>query len=390
MSKIKQLKNENTINLVQIIEPLISVKKTKYYDLFLRILKNNKKISEKSYEIRELVSNFSHPDAQYYKDIVKMNDLEMFIFSKLILDIFPHEEIRVFEKFIEYSEENLIENNDINKYKTIKDIDDVIVTIDLKKIEKEFSKQIHKIYEDDTWLLLRPLTYESSKKYGYNTKWCTTMDNHYFQKFTERGILIYVINKSKNQKVAVYRSIEGEHEFSFWDEKDIRIDSIETNLPEYIKEKILFEIKNNTYTNSYLLEKISPLTKEKIKKDLLTQKLSEVRLASLPSAENGIIGEIEIGTWQPTDTIELDQPEPVSIGVVESLNTFSQNYDLSTNHGIPPPRGLHRAVETNNYGSVNGSVLIERYLQNEINQLNSNTPIEYIGMGIPEPEDGQP
>ncbi len=44
---------------------------------------------------------------------------------------------------------------------------------DLKMVDKEMEKQIEKLFEDEQWLVLKPLSYLASKKYGASTKWCT-------------------------------------------------------------------------------------------------------------------------------------------------------------------------------------------------------------------------
>ena len=53
----------------------------------------------------------------------------------------------------------------------------------MKEFNKELEKQIIREYEDDEWLILRPLTFEASLKYGSATKWCTTYskEKQYFE-----------------------------------------------------------------------------------------------------------------------------------------------------------------------------------------------------------------
>jgi hypothetical protein len=110
-----------------------------------------------------------------------------------------------------------------------------------KAIEKEMETQVVRVHEDNEWLLLRPLTFESSKKYGASTKWCTTTEHNpeYFNKYSRRGVLIYCISKTRRYKVASFYSLDkSEPEFSWWNEKDTRIDSLETELPMKLRELI--------------------------------------------------------------------------------------------------------------------------------------------------------
>jgi hypothetical protein len=123
-------------------------------------------------------------------------------------------------------------------------------------MSKENENQRHLVYQDDTYIILRPLTFEASKKYGSNTKWCTTMEHEpsYFDKFYSRGILIYILNKVNGVKIASYRSVhDGTHEFSFWNQIDHRIDSMETNLPQFVLDIVKNEIKQNFKSNRELL-----------------------------------------------------------------------------------------------------------------------------------------
>jgi hypothetical protein len=129
---------------------------------------------------------------------------------------------------------------------------------EMKAEEKDLENQVLKIYDNDEWLLLRPLTFNASKKYGANTKWCTTTEhnNEYFHKYTKKGVLVYCINKKSGYKVASFYSLDkNEPEFSYWNAKDSRIDSTESELTnelilfirEYVKTK-------GVKTNHFMLD----------------------------------------------------------------------------------------------------------------------------------------
>jgi len=59
-----------------------------------------------------------------------------------------------------------------------------------------------KWYEDDEWLVVVPLTYKASCKYGANTKWCTTdsKTDAYFKNYSSEAPLIIVTNKQRKLK----------------------------------------------------------------------------------------------------------------------------------------------------------------------------------------------
>jgi hypothetical protein len=126
------------------------------------------------------------------------------------------------------------------------------------KVETKYMEnQIVKVFEDDEWLLVRPLTYLSSKKYGSNTKWCTTQSNNseYFIKYSSKGVLIYCINKKSGYKVASFYSLDkNDPEFSFWNQKDTRIDSLQSELTDELR-KVIGEtsMSKGAKTNRYLL-----------------------------------------------------------------------------------------------------------------------------------------
>ena len=104
---------------------------------------------------------------------------------------------------------------------------------EMKAEEKELETQVIKLHEDSEWLLIRPLTFKSSCKYGANTKWCTTTEHNpeYYNKYSKRGVLIYCINKKNGYKVAAFYSLDkNEPEFSYWNQKDTRIDSTDSQL----------------------------------------------------------------------------------------------------------------------------------------------------------------
>jgi hypothetical protein len=114
--------------------------------------------------------------------------------------------------------------------------------------------------------VIRPLTYHSSLKYGASTKWCTVSDKNpdYFLRYTKRGILLYMINKVTGLKVACFKSLDSEPEFSFWNQVDTRIDSLESGLPLFIIDVIRDEVTNSPITNMSLLSDEDRKTQENL------------------------------------------------------------------------------------------------------------------------------
>jgi hypothetical protein len=174
----------------------------------------------------------------------------------------------------------------------------------MKSEEKELETQVIKIHEDAEWLLIRPLTFKSSCKYGANTKWCTTTEHNqeYYNKYAKRGVLVYCINKKTGYKVAAFYSLDkNEPEFSYWNQKDTRIDSTDSNLPleligfirDYVKDP---KVKSNT----------AMLSGDQKKKELVSGRKAAIS-DRVASAVRRAQEEIEV--HGPMEESVMEQPE---------------------------------------------------------------------------------
>jgi hypothetical protein len=258
MSKIKELKTnpDNSLNLVTVLELFSPEGKSKYTDLLLKLMKGTPNLKEHTKEIKETLTNeFT------FISIEKLNgfsEIQLMLLYKFVDSFFNVQDLVNFKKFCDYNERCLIDQNDLSRYKKFEDIVNAVSIADMKVETKDMENQIIKVYEDDEWLLLRPLTYLASKKYGSNTKWCTTQSNNseYFIKYSSKGVLIYCINKKTGYKVASFYSLDkNDQEFSFWNQKDTRVDSLQTELNDELR-KIISEtsMAKNAKTNRYLLD----------------------------------------------------------------------------------------------------------------------------------------
>ena len=96
---------------------------------------------------------------------------------------------------------------DINKYDSIWALQAVLSAISKRKEQKEKEKEVKnesvKIYEDDRFLIVEPLSHGASCYYGQNTKWCTTSkdDTRYFDTYTKEGFLYYIIDKKSSNNI---------------------------------------------------------------------------------------------------------------------------------------------------------------------------------------------
>ena len=266
MSRAKELKTnpENNINLFELFSMFIPEGKTKYTDTLIRIMKKTPNIDEHKKEIVDKL----HEEFDFPKEKLReLPTLQIVFFYRLVESMFNFSDLKSFQKFCELNERGLIKQNDLSTYNSF---DELLTSLGLAEMAadmKDMEKQVRVVFEDDEWLLIRPLTYQASRKYGSNTKWCTTQENNpdYFMKYAGKGVLIYAINKKSGYKVASFNSLDkNDPEFSFWNQKDTRIDSMQTELTDNLLGMIKRESTLNAKTNRFLLSDDERIKEEKL------------------------------------------------------------------------------------------------------------------------------
>ena len=132
--------------------------------------------------------------------------------------------VKEFDRF-----QQSLDVKDINRY----DLDGLKIAIEshketsksqLKKVDTSGAK---KLFEDKNILIIKPLTYEASCKYGAGTRWCTTMAGtpSYFESHTKEDQgLYYIILKNFNRdnkfyKIAIHMTPNVETWYDSTDEK---------------------------------------------------------------------------------------------------------------------------------------------------------------------------
>lgn len=130
------------------------------------------------------------------------------------------------------------------------------------------------VYDSPKYMVVNPLSYESSCYYGKGTKWCTSGRDasETFNRYNKDGKLFYIIDKTlptsdPNYKVALSRKFNGDE--SYYDALDNSLRTTQMfQQPEY--KIILDKIKN--YLSSEYSEQI------KVEEDKLQKKKEEERL----------------------------------------------------------------------------------------------------------------
>ena len=258
MSRIDELKKQHPIYAMSAIDiyKMMSPNQTnKYVEMLIKLDKNEPKYrDEHRSEMIQVMVGWGI-DYNYLETF----DLETlsFVFNSLS-NLMSPSRISTFTKFSSFIERKLIENNDVTSYSSWGDIEQAVSLADVKLLDKKLEKEIKKIYEDDEWLSLRPLSLEASMKYGANTKWCTTTESgQYYARYSARGILIYNINKKTGYKVACFKNLDSnfDNEFSWWDVTDKKIEVLDSEAPSVVLEAIRNEIKNTSVANQLLMTK---------------------------------------------------------------------------------------------------------------------------------------
>ena len=181
--------------------------KFKEYPENLEFILGISDLEDKNFKYSDFVLKNTHPNAstEEVEDIVSL--------------------VKDFDRF-----QQSLEVKDINKY----DLDGLQRTIDLHKTSSKSQQkksidtsEAKKIYEDSNILIIRPLTYQASCKYGAGTKWCTTMadESSYFESHTSGDqALYYIILKNFNidnkfYKIAIHLTPNTETWYDATDEK---------------------------------------------------------------------------------------------------------------------------------------------------------------------------
>ena len=210
---IKEIINEATADEI----------KTKYYPDITQEIFNDIVNADK------ITSNLENGKignyAKWLLNLYKKNNLKL-------EDLYKAEEyLPIFDKL---SKANKLEIKDINKYKSLSELYNVIA--DYVGNDKTISKQDEirkeksggkKIYEDNRFLVIQPLTEEAACYYGKGTQWCTasTDGNNMFDSYNSNGPLYIIMDKTKRNKVGDYEKYQIHFEScQFMDSSDNVID----------------------------------------------------------------------------------------------------------------------------------------------------------------------
>ena len=355
MSRIDELKKQHpsyAMSAIDIYKMMSPNQSSKYIEMLIKVDKNEPKYrDEHRSEMIQVMVGWGI-DYNYLETF----DLETLSFVFNILgNLMSPSRISAFTKFALLNERKLIENNDVTSYSSWDEIGQAVSLADVKLLDKKLEKEIKKIYEDDEWLSLRPLSLEASMKYGANTKWCTTTESgQYYARYSARGILIYNINKKTGYKVACFKNLNPEYdnEFSWWDVTDKKIEVLDSEAPAAVLEAIRNEIKTTTVSNQMLMTKAESDKLEMYKDgNYRPGKYSEGPGIDRAYRTGGIIEHVQrSGTtinWNPStgtnttytynpgiNTLDVNTTGTVGIGTINPTTQLQVNGDMAIDGDI--------------------------------------------------------
>ena len=235
-------------------------------------------------------------------------DSQMYYIAHYFAEHFSTDTYKTITEFMDYMDKDQIENKDVSTYKNLDDIRGAVTLASMKELTKDLEGQVIKEFEDEKWVVVRPLTFSASAKYGASTRWCTTYqrEKNYFEKYWRKGILVYFINKQTGYKFAGYKAIsEGDSEFSFWNAEDSRVDYLDVDADDY-----LFPIVRNIFK--------SKDTNKNLCSDEIQQQVHNECLSSYEKMR------VEFVCEQPDETIPLDEQPTRTYNYQREMNTIRE------------------------------------------------------------------
>ena len=318
---IKKIKKENdsiNISLIDLIGKLDNSDTKKYTQFLVKILKKNFD-NEQDF----LVRDSSHRERKI-DQVLNNSTFDGWITRKILTNLYGWDEVDSFINFCEFMERGLTNEKDISKYDSWDMVASEVFQAKNRNLFKKAKKEVKVVYEDDQYMCIKPLTYAASVSYGYQTKWCTAsiQEPSYFYNHSKDGVLVYLIDKINNVKFGFYHN---NYQIQIYNQKDDRIDSMETGLPVELLHKLIGEMKSEAKDKNFNYKLFGESELENMKNfrrgsdmrvnDLLDDiPVPEQMMEETPIDDSidNMIGRIResIGRLIPTNTIEIGDELP--------------------------------------------------------------------------------
>jgi hypothetical protein len=244
---IKKIKKENDPINVSLIDLMgnLDISGTKKYTQFLvKVLRKNYDTDIK-YMIKEESRRVRKID-----EILGDNTFDSWLTKRLISNLYGWDEMNLFVDFCDYMERGLTNEKDISKYDSWDMVASEVYHAKNRDLFKKSKKEVKVVYEDDQYTCIKPLTYDASISYGYQTKWCTAsvQEPSYFYNHSRDGVLVYLIDKINNVKFGFYHD---QNQIQIYNQQDHRVDSMETDIPLELLHKLITEMKSDAKDKNF-------------------------------------------------------------------------------------------------------------------------------------------
>jgi ribose 5-phosphate isomerase RpiB len=232
------------------------------------------KISGKDHKYIDFVCKAYNGCDNYEDDYFALEDIE--------------DAVKLFEKY-----KSKLDQKDLNKY-SFKSLKDAISKLSASRKDLK-NNDVNILYEDDTWKVVHPTTFESAALYSSNTKWCISRSstyNEYNQIKLNKGstgyhLLIIVINKLTSKKIGgsfygATHSSNTNHYIELYDEVDNMIFSLDPDqILKYSKvlnkmfstmDESNFELPKEDFSNLIFKESLLPFVQVNEKINIICNK----------------------------------------------------------------------------------------------------------------------
>lgn len=244
IKKIKKENNSINISLVDLMGKLDNSETKKYTQFLVKILKKNFD-NEQDF----LVRDSSHRERKI-DQVLNNSTFDGWITRKILTNLYGWDEVDSFINFCEFMERGLTNEKDISKYDSWEMVTSEVFQAKNRNLFKMAKKEVKVVYEDDQYMCIKPLTYAASVSYGYQTRWCTAsvQEPSYFYNHSKDGVLVYLIDKINNVKFGFYHN---SYQIQIYNQKDDRIDSMETGIPVELLHKLIGEMKSEAKDKNF-------------------------------------------------------------------------------------------------------------------------------------------
>ena len=223
------------LNLYTLYKYILGDKTNKYLPFITKeIQRKSQKVFEDDYGMQEEWTNLIESVDLKGSVLSVVPEKNRLVAYHLLQNLTSYVDITMILLFEELCESNYIQGVDISNITSSKELEELINYGMTKKILNQERKLIETVFENNEWFAIRPLTYESSKKYGAGTKWCTSSEQYpgHFYRYNRNGILVYLFNKTNHLKYGIHFSnFQDESPLSIYDASDNRVDSSLAGIP---------------------------------------------------------------------------------------------------------------------------------------------------------------